>query len=610
MSGGREPAQSDGAGPFTLAGLALEELLVRRRALRRRLSANLGLQPVRIAVLGGSTPNEVVDLLELHLLDSGFRPEFWQSEFGRFHVDAVHDTAALVAFRPELVYVHTSTRNLQGYPPPNASETEFDHAVAAELSRFEQVWDSLAGKLGCMVIQNNFEFPPEAILGNLDPTLASGRTRFAAELNREFARAARTRPRLLLNDVCTLSARLGLDRWFDPGRWFTYKIVTTPEASHALALSVAAIVRGLYGKARKVLVLDLDNTLWGGVIGDDGLDHIQIGRETPVAEAYTAFQQYCLALQERGILLGVCSKNDEAIAKAGFTHPDSVLRLEHFSSFKASWLPKPENIFAIAQELDLNPDSFVFIDDNPAERALVAAQVPGIAVPELGPDVATYPAVIEAGRYFEQPALSTEDLERPALYRENTERRRFEQQFASYGEYLDSLRMTAEIEPFKPVYLDRIAQLTNKTNQFNLTTRRYTRAELEAVAHDRNAVALYARLTDRFGDHGLISVVLARASEADTLEIDLWLMSCRVLKRDMESAMLDALVERAAAMRIRQLRGVYRPTRKNALVKDHYPSLGFTLEQEHPDGTLSYTLAVAGYTPRNRHILVPLLTHP
>ncbi len=592
----------------SLAGLTLDELLMKRRALRRRLAAKAGLRPLRVAVLGGSTTNEVVDLLELLLLDEGFAPEFWQSEYGRFYVDAVHDTAALEAFGPELVYVHTSVRSVQGFAAMGTTEAEFEAAVAAELRRFEEIWDSLERKLGCVVIQNNFEFPAVAILGNLDASLAGGHTRFVSELNREFGRAARQRAKLLVQDVCSLAARVGLEAWFDGERYYSYKLVTTPEGSYALARSLAAMVRGLYGKARKVLVLDLDNTVWGGVIGDDGVDRIQIGRETAIAEAYTAFQEYCLSLRNRGVLLAVCSKNDEAVAKSGFAHPDSVLKLEHISCFKANWEPKHENILAIARELNLGADSFVFADDNPAERAIVQAQVAGIAVPDIGKDVTGYVAAIEAGRYFEQTSFSKEDSERAALYQENAARASFEQKFADYGEYLDSLEMVAEIDGFKPLYLDRITQLTNKTNQFNLTTRRYTLAEMEAVLSDRDAVGIYGRLTDRFGDNGLISIVLGRRA-GELMEIELWLMSCRVLKRDMEQAMLDALVERARAMGVRELRGVYRPTKKNGMVKDHYAGLGFAKVREEADGGAVYSLDVTGYTPRNTHIRVMELVH-
>jgi FkbH-like protein len=591
-----------------LAGLGLDEILMKRKGLRRRLTAREGLQPVRIAVLGGSTTQEVVDLWELYLLESGFAPVFHQSEYGRFYVDAVHDADALVEFKPDLVYVHTSVINIQQFAPVQATATEFDELVKRELSRFEEIWRSIEQKIGCVVIQNNFEFPPHAILGNLDATVVGGHTRFVAELNREFAKAAAAGRKLLLQDVCSISARIGLGRWFDPERWFSYKIVTTPEGTNALAVSLAAMVRATYGKARKVLVLDLDNTLWGGVIGDDGVNKIQLGRETPLAEAYTAFQEYCLALRNRGILLAVCSKNNEEVAKQGFGHPDSVLKLEHFSSFKANWAPKHENILSIARELNLGPDSFVFVDDNPAERSIVSGQVPGIAVPEFGSDVTAYAGIIEAGRYFEQVSFSKEDIERAALYQENVQRAAFEAKFADYGEYLDSLEMTAEIDVFKPLYLERITQLTNKTNQFNLTTRRYALAEIEGVLNDRDAIGLYGKLSDRFGDNGLISIVLGHR-RGEAVEIDLWLMSCRVLKRDMEVAMLDALAERARAMGAARLRGRYIPTKKNGMVADHYAKLGFVLEREDVDGCRVYSQDIANYQPRNSHIRVPQLVH-
>jgi FkbH-like protein len=586
-----------------LTRMSLDDLLQKRKGLKRRLSARENLRPLRIAVLGGSTANEVVDLLELWLLADGFRPTFHLSEYGRFYVDAVHDTEALVAFKPEVVYVHTSVLNIQWFAPLGCTDAEFEESVQREVDRFREIWASLDEKVGCVVIQNNFEFPPHAILGNLDGVVAGGATRFVTALNLEFAKAAAASKRLVLQDVCSLSAQIGLSNWFDAGRWFSYKIVTTPEGSGALATSLASLVRALYGKTRKVLVLDLDNTLWGGVIGDDGVDKIQIGKETPVAEAYTAFQEYCLSLRNRGVLLAVCSKNNEETAKQGFQHPDSILKLEHISCFKANWEPKHENIAAIARELNLGADSFVFVDDNPAERAIVEGQVPGIAVPDVGSDVTRYAGIIDAGRYFEQISLSKEDLERASLYQENTQRVEFEAKFADYGEYLDSLEMTAEIERFKPVYIDRITQLTNKTNQFNLTTRRYTLAEMEAAMLDTGTVGLYGKLSDRFGDNGLISIVLGRR-EGTVLEIDLWLMSCRVLKRDMEIAMLDRLAAEARRMGVTHLRGRYLPTKKNEMVREHYSKLGFELEREDPDGTTIHSLELAGYHPRNRHIKI------
>ena len=590
----------------------IDEILMRRRSLRREYAGHEGLRELRIAVLGGSTTDEFVNLFELLLLSTGFRPTFYQSEFGRFYEDAVLDPQALVDFKPDLVYVHTSCRNIRNFPPIDCSAEQLALYVENELNRFREIWDALESRLSCQVVQNNFETPPYAILGNFDAVAAGGRSRFVSELNLKFSQEIARRPRVILQDVHGLSAQLGVRQWFDWNRYFSYKLQLTPEANLEVARSLASIVNAIYGRSRKVLVLDLDNTLWGGVIGDDGVDKIHIGRETAVAEAYTAFQEYCLELRARGILLAVCSKNTESVAKSGFLHPSSILKLEQFSAFQANWEPKSDNIYTIARELNLGVDSFVFVDDNPAERAIVQAQVPGIAVPDVGSEVAHYPAIIEQGRYFEPLSLSGEDLSRAALYAENSVRAAAQKAFANYGEYLDSLEMVAEIEPFRPVYLERIAQLTNKTNQFNLTTRRYTFAEIQELSASPDIIALYGILTDRFGDNGLISVVLGRR-EGRLLHMDLWLMSCRVLKRDMEHAMLDVLVERARELEIEEIVGYYIPSAKNGMVKDFYERLSFTQNENVPAhlpaDTTVWSLPLEEYTKQNHHIKVTELVH-
>ncbi len=284
---------------MNLDQISIDDLLLKRRSLRRQLSAAEGLQPIRIAVLGGSTTNEVVDLLEIFLLASGFQPVFLQSEYGRYYEDAVLDQGDLIAFAPDIVYIHTSYLNVVSLPPVHCSEDEFRGYVETEINRYRQIWESIERSLSAQIIQNNFELPALAVLGNFDTVSFGGASRFFLDLNAEFTRAASSDPRLLLQDVHSLSARIGLSRWFDPDRFFSYKILLTPEANATLARSLASIVRAIYGKSRKVLVLDLDNTIWGGVIGDDGVEKIQIGRETPVAEAYTAFQEYCLSLYNR-----------------------------------------------------------------------------------------------------------------------------------------------------------------------------------------------------------------------------------------------------------------------------------------------------------------------
>ncbi len=583
---------------------SVDYLLRKRKKLRRELLENPHLRPVRIAVLGGTTTGELVDLLELLLLSEGLTPTFYQSEYNRFYEDAVLQPEQIKSFRPDLVYIHTHYRNVSQLPSVACSETEFQDFLHSELTRFQQIWSSLEANVGCQMVQNNFEQPPFPTLGNLDAVVYGGQTRYFAELNLQFAKAASSSRKLLIQDLHSLAGYVGLKHWFDWPRWFSYKILTTPEANLEIAKSLAGMIGVLMGRTKKCLVLDLDNTLWGGVIGDDGPDKIQIGKETAVAEAYTAFQQYCLKLRERGILLAVCSKNNEEIAREGFAHPDSILKPEHFSAFRINWEPKHENIKAIAEELNLGLDSFVFIDDNPAERAIVAAQLPSVAVPDIGSEIALYPSIIQSFRYFEAVSLSKEDLLRAETYTANVARALQKSKFANYGEYLDSLQMVAEIEPLRPVYLERATQLINKSNQFNLTTRRYPFAEVERVSLSPDFIALYGKLTDTFGDNGLVSVVIGRLHSED-VHLDLWIMSCRVLKRDMELAMLDALARHARKASAKRILGYYSRTPKNAMVEDHYAKLGFELLSAAEDGSASmWSLDVLSYTPRNTHIQV------
>ncbi|HKW77340.1 MAG TPA: HAD-IIIC family phosphatase [Terriglobales bacterium] len=585
---------------MTIAETPAAVLLRKQRALRRELQRPNMLQ-TRIAFLCGSTPNEVAGLLELLLLEQGIEPVFYFSDYNKYFEEAVLDPARLIEFKPDIVFVYTSTANIQGWPAMNASEADLRAHVAAENMRFTAIWNALEQSIKGVIIQNNFELPQYRLLGNLDATSPAGRTRYVNLLNAELTRDAASRRNVFINDLNSVAASVGLKTFHDPGRWFSYKIATTPEASLEVAKSAAAIVRAVYGRMRKCLVLDLDNTLWGGVIGDDGPDKIRIGKETAEAEAYTAFQEYCLQLRSRGVLLAVCSKNSEAIARKGFEHPDSVLKQHHFSCFKANWEPKHENLKAIAAELNIGLDSLVFVDDNPAEREIVSAQLPMVAVPNVGSDVTRFIPLLEDGRYFEPARLSREDLNRAQQYEENAQRESLQSRFQNYEEYLESLEMSAEIAAFKPVYLDRITQLINKTNQFNLTTRRYTQAQVEAIAGERGYIALYGKLSDKFGDNGLISVIIGR-KEKRVLHLDLWIMSCRVLKRGMEAAMLDALVAECREHGVSEIRGYYIPTERNGLVAEHYAALGF--EAAGGNGqTTEWKMAVTdGYAPRNRHI--------
>ena len=382
-----------------------------------------------------------------------------------------------------------------------------------------------------------------------------------------------------------------------------YKYALAVPAIPFTAYGVATIIKSIFGKNKKVLALDLDNTLWGGVIGDDGAENIEIGQETALGQTYSEFQNYVKDLKGIGTLLTVISKNNEDVARSGFERPDSVLKVEDFVSFKANWEPKDQNLLAEASELNLLPESFVFVDDNPAEREIVRQGIPGAAVPEIN-RVENYIQILDRAGYFEPTKLSEDDLKRNEMYLENAKRNHAQLAFTDYGEYLKSLEMTGTIKPFQDLYMSRIAQLSNKSNQFNLTTRRYTQAEVEETAKDGRHITLYGKLEDKFGDNGVVSVVIGEIKGLE-LHIDLWIMSCRVLKRDMEYAMMDRLVEEAQARGLHSLYGYYYPTAKNAMVRDFYSTLGFEKISEDEAGNTCWKFNLTKpYTKKNKYISV------
>jgi FkbH-like protein len=577
--------------------VADSEVLRKRYSLRKELLKQPNLSRVRIAILGGSTTVEVKHALELFLLAQGIQPEFYESDYNRYYEDVLSENPHLWSFKPDIVFVHTTWQNISEFPELLESPKQTEERVRSVMRRFESMWDKIHTGLGAVVIQNNFDLPRARPLGNLEGTELFGRVNFLLRLNAEFTDYARSHSRFLINDILYLSAQVGLAAWHAPTYWYRFHMALSPIATVALGRSVAGLVKSIYGKIKKCLVLDLDNTLWGGVIGDDGLEKLVLGRDNPLGEAYLDFQRYVKALERRGVILAVCSKNDHQNAIEGFTHPDSVLKVEDFSVFKANWDTKPQNIRRIAEELNIGLDSLVFVDDNPAERAFVAAELPEVAVPDVGSDVSQFAEILEQERYFELSKIVQDDISRSTYYSSNAQREAAQAAFSNYGEFLASLEMTAEIGPFTPIYLERITQLINKTNQFNLTTRRYTSAEVEEMAKDPSCITLYGRLVDKFGDNGLVSVLIGRAS-GETLEIDLWLMSCRVLKREMELAVFDALMEECHARGLRQIVGIYIPTKKNDMVAGHYESLGFTRMQANPDGRTVWQYDIPPTSPQ------------
>ncbi len=575
----------------------------KKRSLRRTLLED-GRPRInkKIALLAGSTANEIKDMLELFLLDSGIQPEFYLSEYDRWWQDAVFENKELDEFSPDIVFIHTTSRNITAFPDISADKAEADKLLDAELEKFNTAWEAIKRKYRCPIIQNNFELPYFRIMGNRDVFDRRGRVNFINRLNTAFAEHAEKNDGFYINDINYLSACYGLDKWSDPLYWYMYKYALCVPAIPEFAYNLASIIRSVYGKNRKALVLDLDNTLWGGVIGDDGPEGIEIGHETNLGQMYSEFQGYLKLVKNSGVMLTVCSKNEEENALAGLDHPSGTLRPEDFVMIVANWESKDRNVAAIAKGLNIGEDALVFVDDNPAERAIVAAQIPTAAVPDIG-DPESYIRVLDRSRFFEITAFSDDDLKRNEMYRQNAERAAQQSKFSDYGEYLDSLEMVAVIDDFLPIYIPRITQLTNKSNQFNLTTRRFTEDEMRTVYGDDGYIRLYGSLSDKFGDNGIVSVVIGK-QEGGRLDIILWLMSCRVLKREMEFAMLDRLVEEAKRRKVEEIRGHYFPTKKNAMVKGLYGSFGFERISCDADGNTEWRLLTDGYVPHSSHIRI------
>lgn len=589
--------------------LDITAVTLNRRKTRRELLED-GSKRIKkkIAVLGGSTTNDIVKTLEIYLLSEGIEPEFYQSEYNRFWQDAMFENPELKDFAPDVIYIHTSYRNIAGFlPAASAPADEVEAKLDERYSYYEKMWIRLREEYACPVIQNNFELPPYRIFGNRDCWDIHGAVSFISSLNERFNSYARENGGFYICDIAYVAACFGLDKWYDDEAWYMYKYAFSADATPYVAFNLSHIIKSIFGKNKKVIALDLDNTLWGGVVGDDGVEGIEIGEETATAECFKAFQEYLKKQKDIGIMLTVASKNDHENAIAGLNHPEGVLRPEDFIVIKANWETKDRNLAETASEMDLGIDSFVFADDNPTERDLVRKSLPTVSVPEmLRP--ADYIRTIDRNGYFEVTAFSADDLKRNDMYKANVKRASQQHEFTDYNEYLKSLDMRAEIKSFAPVYIPRITQLTNKSNQFNLTTRRYTQPEIEEAAADKNKITLYGKMEDSYGDNGVVSVVIG-AVDGTCCKIELWLMSCRVLKKKMEYAMLDTLVAKCTARGVTEILGYYFPTAKNGMVKNLYADFGFEKISEDENGNTVWRLETACYTDKNDVIHVESEEH-
>jgi FkbH-like protein len=579
-----------------LASHALDENQLNHLAKAIELARKAGrslapLVPFRLGIISNATSHFLVPTLIATAARHGIALECIEAEFGQLMQEALTPTSSINRAKPDAVLLAVDYRGLPLHvslgDPEAAQQT-----VAAALGHLETIRAGIRAHSGAICIVQTVARPPETLFGHLDAAVRGTQRTLVDDFNRGLTESVAGTEDLLL-DVAGLAETVGLANWHDPTLWNLAKL---PFAADFLPLyvdHVCRLIAALRGKSRRCLVLDLDNTLWGGVIGDDGLDGIVIAQGDATGEAHLDVQKTALALRGRGVVLAVSSKNNDDIARLPFQkHPEMLLREEHFAVFQANWSDKATNIKAIAEELSLGLESLVFLDDNPAERAIVRQTLPQVAVPELPTDAALFARVLLASGYFESITFSEEDRKRASFYQDNARRVALQKQVADIDAYLASLDMVMTVQPFDETGRSRITQLINKSNQFNLTTRRYTEAEVAKLEHDPDCLTLQIRLTDTFGDNGMICVVICRRTDRQW-DIDTWLMSCRVLGRRVENAVVQELVAMARRHGIERIVGTYRPTERNRLVEDHYKKLGFSLVDGQDGGTTTWELDVA-----------------
>ncbi|ONH55425.1 methoxymalonyl-ACP biosynthesis protein FkbH [Frankia sp. CcI49] len=526
----------------------------------------------RVAVLGSYTTAQFSGLLPLAAARAGIAVAVYEAGYDQYQREILDSDSGLYRFRPDLVVlaVHDGAVSLPTWPGDLA---DAEAAVDAEVARFRGMWDTVTSRCHARIVQHTIAIPAEVALGHLAARLPTSRLTMLRRFNAALSQAAGDTVAVV--DCERLAAAVGTDTWFDARYWHRAKQAVSLSCIPLLARHTAAVIAGTLGRSRKCLVLDLDNTLWGGLLGEDGLTGIALGAG-PTGEAFTAFQNYVLELKERGVILAVCSKNNRSDVLEAFTrHPDMRLRVEDIAVLSVGWDDKAHQIRAIADTLAIGLDALVFVDDNSAERALVRQALPEVDVVDLPEDPHDYVRTLASYPYFETRAITAADRERTAQYQARARAADLRRDAGDdLSAFLRDLDMTATVVSVDELTLPRVTQLINKTNQFNVTTRRRGEAEVRALAADPDVLALCVRLADRFGDHGLVGVLIARIS-GPVLDIDTWLLSCRVIGRTLEDEMLGLLIETGRRRGAHILRGTYHPSPKNGHVADLYPRLGF-----------------------------------
>lgn len=520
--------------------------------------------------------------------------DIFDADYDQLDLQIFDKKSDLYKTNPEMILISMCTQKLYEEYTLMDNQREFAGKMMEKLKKY---YNCIKANTNSGIIQFTFLENNDRIFGNFGLCLENSFLFQVKKLNMLMMEYAVREKDLFLVDLNDICFRLGKDNFFDEKFYCSAKMAISPTALPEVAKQVVDIIKAKKGMTKKCIVLDLDNTLWGGVIGDDGIDNIELG-ELGLGHAFTEFQSWLKELKKRGILLCVCSKNNEDIAKEPFEkHPDMVLRLEDIAMFVANWNDKAANIRYIQKTLNIGMDSIVFIDDNPFERNLVKELIPDITVPDMPEDPVLYCSFLKELNLFETISYSDNDISRTTQYQQEINRNFLEQSFDNFDDYLKGLEMKGTVNFFEEYYYPRIAQLTQRSNQFNLRTVRYTEAEIEQIAKNPNYIALYYTLKDKFGDYGLVSVVIMEKKDKDTLFINEWLMSCRVLKRGMEEFVVNEFVEIAKNSGYKKIIGEYIPTKKNHMVSGLYKQFGFfEIDEFH------FELNVADYVSKKHFI--------
>jgi FkbH-like protein len=576
----------------TESNLGYAELLAESR---RPDSTGRGKSKIKVALLSDAATQRLVPILRALFARQGVDAEIYEGPFDAIELEVYDRNSGLYKFQPQVVVLLNCVQALRAvFLRPETKAASFVDATSKRIAR---IWEAIQNNIPATIIQSNFVLPYERFFGNFDQKVPESLSATVAAVNSRIAQEARSRGSVLLCDVESVASWLGRQQWFEDRFWDSAKYFCALDCLPYVVNSFVAIVMASLGRVIKCVVVDLDNTLWGGVIGDDGLDGIQISAHGE-GEAFYRMQQYLRALKQRGIVLAVCSKNEMANALLPFDkHPEMVLRREDFAAFVANWNDKAVNIRQIKETLNIGFDSMVFLDDNPFERNLVRELVPGVVVPELPEEPADYVRAISELNLFETTSFSAEDAQRTEMYRAQAGRREEQAGFASVGEFLQSLDMRITVGRFDAFHLPRISQLMQRSNQFNLTTRRLSEIECKALMDNPGWLPLYAKLADRLGDHGLISIVTVEVLP-DDLAIRDWLMSCRVLGRGVESFLMNRVVEHAQELGLARVTAEYIPTAKNGMVKNFFEQFGFERVAEGASGAAQWRLLTKDYEPR------------